>query len=1274
MSKLTHRTRILLVHADPAEIGRIKAEFERNLINLEILVANSPSQFRAMLDREEIDLVLLGGDSACLNDQDVMQTIRTARRDAPVMFMTRSGGEQAVMAWVKQSGLARLSGRVALATNEITAFDEALRICLDEICVYTGWPVGHAYRVDDANKRFVIREYRCATGPRAADFQAASNAVKYSPAAGLAGTVLRTRKPAWISDFTLAGHYWSAKHLTAFGLKGACAFPVFIGAELVAVLEFLFVPVIAPDMDFLELMTQVGMQLSRVAERERARQFLQSSEEKFAAAFRSSPDAMAIVSLTSGKYIDVNEQFLRLFGYLRHEVIGCHSEALPRWRQRRKLENLADGLRRQQRVQDLEAEILSAAGTVLQCLITAEVMRIGDVEHALAVYRDITKQVEMTAALKRSEGLLRSYFNAGFVGMAIISPENTFLQVNDAICDIFGHSITELSGMSVNNLVRPEDLPEANRLFNCIIAGEIDGYAAEQRGIRKDGNVISLSVSTECVRKDDGSIDHLVAFFQDISRRKTAELALNRSNRALRVLNECMRAIVHATSGQEMIDAVCRTITDVGGYRFAWVGYAQSDAAKTIYPVASAGYEAGYLKNFFTWNRNGQRSDPAGDAIATGQPSVVRNLAEDTLYESLRNEALERGYRSAIALPLNAGGQAFGALMIYAAEAGVFDDEEFKLLSSLADDLAFGILSLHLRARQERPGPVSREAGELYRLVYEENPSLFLTLNDQGVIQTVNRRGAERLGYCTEELVGRTFVDLTHEADKTVAKERLRNWLARPADAQSHEQRLVCRDGSVLWLNVTARVLASGTGAGDIMIVGADIGETRKNTEALAYRATHDALTGLINRGEFEERLHKLLLSARTDNTQHALCYLDLDRFRMINDSYGHAAGDELLRQISGLLQGQIRQRDTVARLGGDEFAVLMAHCPLLRAEAIARQIMAAIDGFRFAWGGRSFRLGVSIGLVPISHLSGNVREILNEADRACYSAKDRGLNRLHIVGEDATDQAHKRGELRRLDEIRRALDDSGFVLNFQAIESLQNRKEERERCEVLLRLAGTTGDLLTPEAFMPVAERYGLAVYIDKWVVNRVFELIAGARQRGGHVPQFFVNLSGHSLGSNDLLEFILAQLNSLYVPPENICFEITETAAIASLTQAARFINVLRERGCYFALDDFGSGLSSYAYLKNLPVDYLKIDGFFVKGIASDPVNLAIVRSMHEIGKALGKQTIAESVEDAESLAAVRKIGVDYAQGNHIAPQRAYAEFYRAIPANIIEFLKKG
>jgi diguanylate cyclase (GGDEF)-like protein len=419
----------------------------------------------------------------------------------------------------------------------------------------------------------------------------------------------------------------------------------------------------------------------------------------------------------------------------------------------------------------------------------------------------------------------------------------------------------------------------------------------------------------------------------------------------------------------------------------------------------------------------------------------------------------------------------------------------------------------------------------------------------------------------------------------------------------------------------------------------------------LAQQATYDSLTGLVNRREFEHRLQRVLNTAWQLGTQNALCYLDLDQFKVVNDTSGHLAGDELLRQVSQLLQSQVRKRDTLARLGGDEFAVLVEGCTLQQAERVATALREAIADFRFRWEDRTFTIGVSIGLVPVNTHSETLTEVLRAADAACYAAKERGRNRIHACHPDDQQLSKRHDKMRWVSKINAALEQDRFTLCVQRIVPLAETNLDGELYEFLLRMRDERGETILPHAFLPAAERYNLMPRIDQWVLASVFDWFTRYPEELENLALFTMNLSGHSLGSDELAQQISRHFEESSVPPTKACFEITETAAISNVVRARQIMQELKARGCSFALDDFGSGLSSFAYLKTLPVDYIKIDGVLVRDIVNDPVDLAMVKSINEVAHVLGKRTIAEFVEDELVLERLRQIGVDFAQGYAIS-----------------------
>lgn len=433
------------------------------------------------------------------------------------------------------------------------------------------------------------------------------------------------------------------------------------------------------------------------------------------------------------------------------------------------------------------------------------------------------------------------------------------------------------------------------------------------------------------------------------------------------------------------------------------------------------------------------------------------------------------------------------------------------------------------------------------------------------------------------------------------------------------------------------------------VLVFRDVSQARALESQLSWQANHDPLTGLINRSAFDHTLEQLVTRTRAEKQNHALCYLDLDQFKAVNDHCGHLAGDELLRQLSLLLSQHIREADTLARLGGDEFGLILAHCPLAMAQQISEELCQLVREFRFVWQEKIFSVGVSIGLVEINAECESVERLLSAADAACYTAKERGRNRVQLYKPDDTNFIKLHGELQWVTRIHKAFDEDRFRLYGQSIVPLHAPLDREPHYEVLLRLVDTQGRLVPPVSFIPAAERYQLMSTIDRWVLRALATQLA---QRAAlEMPcTYSVNLSGQSLNDEHFLGFIAELFDSGALVPTQLCFEITETAAITNLTQAVQFINTLKARGCRFSLDDFGSGLSSFGYLKNLPVDYLKIDGGFVRDIATDPIDYAMVEAINNIGHLMGLKTIAEFVETEAVMDKLRGLGVDYAQGYYI------------------------
>jgi diguanylate cyclase (GGDEF)-like protein/PAS domain S-box-containing protein len=523
-----------------------------------------------------------------------------------------------------------------------------------------------------------------------------------------------------------------------------------------------------------------------------------------------------------------------------------------------------------------------------------------------------------------------------------------------------------------------------------------------------------------------------------------------------------------------------------------------------------------------------------------------------------------------------------------------------------------------------------------------------------GLIDYLNPVAERLTGWSMAEALGHPVTEVFQVVDEVT-----RQPVADPVERCLAEGRAVESPGYTVLLSASGKEYSVRDSAAPIydrtraalgaVLVFKDVTQLRGMEREMIYLASHDPLTGLINRREFEIRLKRAIRNARAERRHHVLLYLDLDEFKVVNDTCGHLVGDEMLRQITALLRSRVRRSDVLARLGGDEFGVLLEDCPLDHARQIAEEMRRTVREFRFCWRDQIFEVGVSIGLVPINHDSGDLASVMSAADAACYVAKDGGRNRVHEYELDDTAVAERYGEMQWIHRIHAAFEDRRFRLFYQLIQPLTAENSGRELlCEVFVRMLDRNGKIIEPSAFIAAAERYHLMTNLDRWVIQTAFKALAEAQRREVSRPVLFaINLSGQSLSDNSFLAFVIEELENSSVDPRRICFEITETAAISKLDCAMHFIAALKAKGCRFILDDFGSGLSSFAYLRDLAVDFLKIDGEFVQNMLEDRVKRAMVESINQIGHVMGLQTIAEWVENRQTFDVLKEMGVDYAQG---------------------------
>jgi len=810
-------------------------------------------------------------------------------------------------------------------------------------------------------------------------------------------------------------------------------------------------------------------------------------------------------------------------------------------------------------------------------------------------------------ALRESEEKFRTL--AETTDCAIFVWRHTLLYVNPALCRITGYDADSLLGQrSWEDLIHPDDLKMVRERGLARLQGDSVPRHYEFRILAQSGEERWVDFTAGVVHFEGQGAILGTAF--DITERKRAEAALLASERDLSTILNNMQDTYYRTDTEGRLVVVSASVRELMGYEPEEVIGTQ---------LADYYVDPEMREQFLAALR-------AGGGQVRSYDSQLRRKDGTSIWV-----ATNARYR------LDSQGRIIGV------EGTTRDNTILKLAQEA----------------------LSREKERL-AVTLESIGDGVITTDVKGDIDYLNPVAEELTGWAASEAAGRPLMEVF-----VVREEGSRTSLPNPVQRCLVEQRTIHLAENVSLRNrATQREYAIEVTASPIRdhsgrVIGAvlalhDVTVLRNMARQMAYQARHDPLTGLINRGEFELRLAQVLESARGGHTQHALCYLDLDQFKIVNDTCGHVAGDELLKQLTAQLQARVRETDTLARLGGDEFGILLEHCPIEEAAATAEALRQVVKRFRFAWQDKLFDVGASIGLVPITADSGSLVDVLSAADSACYIAKDQGRNRIHVYQPEDNALVQRRGEMQWVHRVNRALGEDRFRLLYQKVLPL-TEGESDVYCEILVRMVDEQGQLVPPMAFIPAAERYQMMPELDRWVLSAALEAVRSNAPALADVTVCAVNLSGQSLCDEHFLSSVVELLDDANVDPDRICFEITETAAIANLARATRFINVLKGMGCRFALDDFGSGLSSFSHLKHLPVDFLKIDGGFVRDMVNDPVDAAVVETINRIGHVMGIRTIAESVENHDTLQSLRQLGVNFAQGSAIAEPRSFGDVIR-------------
>ena len=918
-----------------------------------------------------------------------------------------------------------------------------------------------------------------------------------------------------------------------------------------------------------------------------------------------------VVSTKQGIILEVNRPTQSMFGYTRSELIGqpigmlmteddnkAHNSYINRYLETGKGKMMGRG-----------REVIGKRKDDTSFPLELGISEVkNDSQHLfVGTLRDISQQKKADAHLIRLGRILDDSWNEIYI---FDMDSLRFVQVNHGAEHNLGYSSEELTQLTAVDIKPEFTLARFKEMVEPLVSGSEQQLTFETLHQRKDGSTYPVEIRLQISRSESNPV--FVAIIQDITKRREVENTLRKSEQKLSLhIEQTPLAVIE---------------WDTDFFVTEW-----NPAAENIF-----GYH---------------RDEVLGRHAAFLLPAFyeddkkITELVNEVWSELITNHGGQRSTNENVAKDRN-------RIMCEWYNTPLIDKD------GLVTGVASLVQNITERHHAEEQLHLEKERAEV---TLQSIADAVMTTDSDGIVQFMNPAAEELTGWRNSEAQGRPLIDvfniiceLTRKAAEDPVKQCLRDGTV--VNLANHTV-LIKRDGQEISIEDSAAPIHDRDGKiiGVVMVFH-DCSNERQLKHQLSHQASHDSLTGLANRRKFELSLEEVLTSARKYDLTHALIYLDLDQFKVVNDTCGHVAGDELLSQISVVLKTEVRDTDTLARLGGDEFGILLEKSSLDNAKSVAEKLRKAVRNFRFVWQDKTFEIGASIGLTDITSESEDSASLLSAADVACYTAKEMGRNRIHVYTDGDADLAKRQGEMQWVSRVKQAIDEDRLCLYGQAIVPVIDNNEA-DHYEILVRMLDETGQLIPPGAFLPAAERYNLMPAIDRWVINAAFSNYTNIGCSHSQC-QLSINLSGTSLNDDDFLEFIHVQFKEHNIPPKNVSFEITETAAVANLAKAIHFMNDLKSIGCRFSLDDFGSGISSFAYLKNLPVDYLKIDGNFVKDMVSDPIDWAMVESITKIGHVMGLKIIAEYVETKDILKELEKIGVDYAQGYGIGKPKPLIE----------------
>jgi diguanylate cyclase (GGDEF)-like protein/PAS domain S-box-containing protein len=999
-----------------------------------------------------------------------------------------------------------------------------------------------------------------------------------------------------------------------------------------------------------------------ITKRRQAEAALKESEERLQLAMEGSGDGLWDWKILTNE-VYLSDRYVQMLGYSIEElpqVLSTWEQLIHPEDQPWVTETLNAHLQDSESPYNFDYRVLTKSGEWKWIANYGKVVKRDEDGKPLRMtgtHRDISLRKQIETALEKSEELYRSVITAMSEGIVLQDTDGEILASNLRAEEILGLSLDQMMRRTSYHpcwqAIHEDGSPfpgEQHPVTITLLTGE--PCRNVMMGIHKpDGKLTWISVNSQPLFYLGESRPYAaVASFSDITERHCAE-------EQLRFLKTIAFAIAESPDFDSALAQVLQLVCQTSGWDYgeAWIPCTKNH----ILQSSSAWYinDHEHLNHVYQIEKFRAVSETFTFALGVGLPGRVwasqqPEWQEDTSKQPetifLRQDAaLENDIKAGLGIPVVVNQEVLAVLVFFKFTVSTENKQMVESISAIAAQLGL------LLQRKQMEEELFHEK-EFAQVTLHSIGDGVIATDAIGKIEYFNPVAEMLTGWSQQEVKGlplrevfRIFHETTREPAENPVEKALRS--GEIVGLANHTV-LITRDDREIAIDDSAAPIRDRQNqiVGAVMVFH-DCTQNRSLSRQITWQASHDSLTGLANRHEFEQCLEQAVNGAKKYNLEHALCYLDLDQFKIVNDTCGHAAGDELLRQVTTVLQTKIRQTDILARLGGDEFGALLYQCSLDQAIRVAEVLRKTIQEFRFVWQDNIFSIGVSIGLVEINANSENRVSLLSSADAACYAAKNKGRNRVHVFQSDDEELLQQRGEMQWVSRITKALAENRFCLYSQTIVAIAPTATEEIHCEILLRLRDEEGNLIAPMAFIPAAERYNLMPTIDRWVIKTLFKSWVLGDKDSKTI--YAINLSGTTINDDQFISFLREQFSLYKVPPQSICFEITETVAIANLTKACQFISELQRYGCRFSLDDFGSGMSSFAYLKTLPVDYLKIDGGFIKNIIENSVDDAMVEAIARIGHVMGVKTIAEFVENDAILQRIKALGVDYAQGYGVA-----------------------